>query len=90
MSDIAPVLSKEFLDIQETIECKLTLKRVHDMTRTYSLRVPSLTISIEQNSWFPFFLQEGGGGELGRRLEAEVKQAIHLSLFQLSLIMRSI
>ena len=30
------VLSKEFLDIQATIECGFTLKRVRDMTRTYS------------------------------------------------------
>ena len=28
--------SKEFLDIQATIECGFTLKRVRDMTRTYS------------------------------------------------------
>ena len=35
-SDIAPVLSKEFLDTQATIECGFTLKRVHDMIRTYS------------------------------------------------------
>ena len=27
---------KEFLDIQATIECGFTLKRVRDMTRTYS------------------------------------------------------
>ena len=27
--------SKEFLDIQETIECIFTLKRVRDMTRIY-------------------------------------------------------
>ena len=27
-SDIAPVLSKEFLDIQATIECRFTLKSV--------------------------------------------------------------
>ena len=33
-SDFAPVLSKEFLDIQATIECGFTLKRVHDMIRT--------------------------------------------------------
>ena len=33
-SDFAPALSKEFLDIQATIECGFTLKRVHDMTRT--------------------------------------------------------
>ena len=36
-SDFAPASSKEFLDIQATIECGLTLKRVCDMTRTYSL-----------------------------------------------------
>ena len=35
-SDFAPALSKEFLDIQATIECGFTLKRVRDMTRTYS------------------------------------------------------
>ena len=34
--DIAPVLSEEFLDIQATIECGFTLKRVRDMIRTYS------------------------------------------------------
>ena len=35
-SDFAPVLSKEFLDIQATIECGLTLKGGCDMIRTYS------------------------------------------------------
>ena len=35
-SDIAPVLSKEFLDIQATIECGYTLKRVRDMIKTYN------------------------------------------------------
>ena len=30
-SDIAPVSSKEFHDIQATIECRFTLKRVRDM-----------------------------------------------------------
>ena len=34
-SDFAPALSKEFLDIQATVECGFTLKRVLDMTRTY-------------------------------------------------------
>ena len=34
--DIAPVLSKEFLDIQATIECGFTLKRVRDIIRKYS------------------------------------------------------
>ena len=33
-----PVLGKEFPDIQETIECGFTLKRVCDMIRTYSLK----------------------------------------------------
>ena len=31
-----PALSNEFLDIQATIECGFTLKRVRDMTKTYS------------------------------------------------------
>ena len=31
-----PVSMKEFLDIQATIECGFTLKRVRDMIRTYS------------------------------------------------------
>ena len=35
-SDFAPALSKEFLDIQATVECRFTLKHVRDMTRTYS------------------------------------------------------
>ena len=35
-SDFAAALSKEFLDIQATIECGFALKRVRDMTRTYS------------------------------------------------------
>ena len=35
-SDFAPASSKEFLDIQATIECGFALKRVRDMTRTYS------------------------------------------------------
>ena len=35
-SDIGPVLSKEFFDIQATIECRLTLKRVREMIRKYS------------------------------------------------------
>ena len=34
--DFTPALNKEFLDIHTTIECGFTLKRVHDMIRTYS------------------------------------------------------
>ena len=32
---LVPVLSKEFLDIEATTECKFTLKRVRDMIITY-------------------------------------------------------
>ena len=35
-SDFVPVSGKEFLDIQATIECGFTLKRIRDMIRTYS------------------------------------------------------
>ena len=35
-SDFAPALSKEFLDIQATINFAFILKCVPDMTRTYS------------------------------------------------------
>ena len=34
--DFAYAWSKEFLDIQATIECVFTLKLVRDMTRTYN------------------------------------------------------
>ena len=33
---VTPVSSKVFLDIQATIECEFTLKRVRDMIRTYN------------------------------------------------------
>ena len=33
---MVPVSSKEFLDIQATIECRFTLKLVRDMIITYS------------------------------------------------------
>ena len=35
-SDFMPASSKEFVDIQATIECGYTLKQVCDMIRTYS------------------------------------------------------
>ena len=35
ISDIAPVLSKNFLDIEATIDCRFTLKHVPDMIITY-------------------------------------------------------
>ena len=48
--DFAPASSKEFFDIQATIECRFTLKRVRDMARTYSLA----EVLIEKvESWYP-------------------------------------
>ena len=38
-SDFAPASSKEYLDIQATIECGFTLKRARDMTRTKSDKI---------------------------------------------------
>ena len=35
-SDMVPVSSKEFLDIQATVECGFTLTLVHDMIKTYN------------------------------------------------------
>ena len=36
ISDIAPVSSREFLDIQATAECRFNLKCVYDMIKTDS------------------------------------------------------
>ena len=36
ISDMAPALCKEFLDIQASIECRFTLKLVCDMSITYN------------------------------------------------------
>ena len=55
-SDFAPVSSKEFLDIQATIECGFTLKHVRDMTRTYSYIKRSnsqTTLQNLQKEWEP-------------------------------------
>ena len=38
-----PVSSKKFLDIQGTIKCRFTLKRVRDMIITFSTEVTSTT-----------------------------------------------
>ena len=45
-SDFAPASSKEFLDIQATIECGFTLKCIRDMTRTYALFTCSLVENL--------------------------------------------
>ena len=36
-SDMVPVSSKEFLDIQPTTDCRFTMKLVRDMIITYGL-----------------------------------------------------
>ena len=41
-SDFTPSSSKEFLEIQATIECRFTMKRVRDMTRTYNQLYPGI------------------------------------------------
>ena len=58
-SDFTPASSKEFFDIQATIECGLTLKRVRDMARTYSQMHPtdkhsdhsSIIWPVSPNGW---------------------------------------
>ena len=49
-SDYAPALSKEFLDIQATIECGFTLKNVHDM-KEHTVKSRSKVTSV-----FAFYL----------------------------------
>ena len=46
-SDFATASSKEFLDIQATIVCGFTLKRVRDMIKTYSQYLTELTDSYK-------------------------------------------
>ena len=48
--DIASVLCKGFLNIQATIECRFTLKRVRDMIITYNLHSAGPRILILSNS----------------------------------------
>ena len=51
-----PASSKEFLDIQAIIECEFTLKRIPDMTRTYSqehLTLPKLLLCFD-DKWYMF------------------------------------
>ena len=46
--DFVPASSREFLDIQATIECGFTLKRVSDMRRAYIV-----VNSVMYNTGFP-------------------------------------
>ena len=49
VSSKAPILSKEFLDSQVTIECGFTLKHIHDMIRKYGQKLTfSQIISMER------------------------------------------
>ena len=48
-TDFTSAWIKEFLDLQATIECWFTLKRVLDMTRTYSQMHPT-DMCVEQSS----------------------------------------
>ena len=57
-SDFAPASSKEFLDIQATIECGFTLKRVRDMTRTYSQRQCKTGKTIRRRIQKPVYWNE--------------------------------
>ena len=56
LSDFAPASSKEFLDIQATIECGFTLKRVRDMARTYSQYNSMRFLGFTEISKFPKIL----------------------------------
>ena len=68
---IAPTWSKEFLNIQSTIECEFSLKRVRDMIRTYSNIQPtdkysqygSIIWPIWLNGWVFFYELSGCGFE---------------------------
>ena len=59
-SDFAPASSKEFLDIQATIECGFTLKRVRDMIKTYNviltLKKGVFSILFKQSSMKSFHI----------------------------------
>ena len=52
---MAPVSSKEFLDIQAIMECGFTLKRVRDMIKIYS---NSFLFSLFLNEKKTFFVEK--------------------------------
>ena len=68
---IAPVSSKEFLDIHATIECRFTLKRVSDMITTLSQMHHSGKYSqhsliiwlVWLNGWVFVYVLSGCGSE---------------------------
>ena len=74
-SDFAPASSKEFLDIQATIECGFTLKRVRDMTGTYRLNK-----SLEQSWHFIKTLYQEGKLQLYTSLKEHPRFENYLNL----------
>ena len=60
-SDFAPVSRQEFLDIQATIECRFTLNRVRDMTRTYGQRYQPRTKYLRKTLVFMELAYYGKG-----------------------------
>ena len=57
-SDFAATLSKDFLHIQETIECGFNLKRVRDMTKTYSQMYHTDKYSQHSSIIWPVWLND--------------------------------
>ena len=57
ISDVAPVLNKEILDIQATIGCRFTLKCVCDMIRTYSHMHRAFKYSQHSSITWPVWLK---------------------------------
>ena len=67
-----PVSSKEFLDIQATIECGFTRKRVLDMVRTNRLNRDAKTSSgVTQ---YTFSVSSGQKWTMNRSDAAEIKK----------------
>ena len=68
-SDFAPASSKEFFDIQTTIECGFTLRQVRGMARTYSLmhrtnkysEHSSIILPVLPNGWVFVYEISGSG-----------------------------
>ena len=50
------VSNKEFLDIQATVECRFTLKRIRDMVITYSQMYRTVKFSQHSSTMWPVYL----------------------------------
>ena len=87
-SDFAPASSMELLDIQATIECGFTHKRVRDMTRTYSYISSVLErfgTALQQNQTHPscntFFNQKRGKKDSLKRVYRETTHTFFCATF---------